>query len=206
MNNFLNRFEKRIENFWTKDKDERNKLLNEILVYANSNQQTFKTEINQIKFDEDLMVLPVISKALSADTEIWGQFYVELLDDILEAARKSHNPNDFLEHLEDFSYIEDDNRPFVQQIVDRLYKELDSENLHIKLAAIWTLPNYLENNSIRNKSSIIDKLRQYLHHENWKVRVVAFRSLGFGDLLPYGYNLSLNDKLKKLIFGSPPII
>jgi hypothetical protein len=206
MNNFVNRFETQIESFWKQDKDERKKLLDEILLYANSNQHTFKNEIDQVKFDQDLMALPIISEALSADTEAWGQFYVDLLDDILEAAKQSNNPNDFLEHLENFSYIEDDNRPFVQQIIDRLYKELGSENLHIKLASIWTLPNYLENNSIRNKSSIIDKLRQHLYHENWKVRVVAFKSLGFVDLLPGGYELPLKDKLKKFIFGSPPII
>jgi len=195
-----------MENFWDKNKHEREKLLNEILIYANATPLAFRNEIDQIKFDEDLMPLPVILQALSVDTENWGQFYVDLLDDILKVAKQSNNPNDFLEHLDDFSYIEDDTRPFVQQIVDRLYKELDSEILDIKLASIWTLPGYLENSSIKNKSLILDKLRRHLYHENWKVRVVAFRSLDFSDLLPNGFKLPLKDKLKKLIFGSPTII
>ncbi|HEX6227413.1 MAG TPA: hypothetical protein VFZ52_23510, partial [Chryseolinea sp.] len=118
MNYFVDRFKNRIESFSDKDKGERKRILNEILLYANANKHTFKNEIDQIKFDKDVMALPIISEALSADTETWGQFYVDLLDDILRAAKRADDPNDFLEHLEVFSYIEDDNRPFVQQIVD----------------------------------------------------------------------------------------
>lgn len=206
MNEFVNKFKLPIDSFWDVGEDEKNKVLNDILMYANSNQQKFKSEINQVKFDNELMPLPIVSEALSKDTENWGQFYVELLDDILETAKQSSKPNDILNNLQEFSYIEDDSRPFVQKIVDRLFKELDSENLDIKLASIWTLPNYLDNNSIRNKSLIIDKLQQQLYDHNWKVRVVAFKSLGFESLLPEGHKLSLKDKLTKLIFGEPPII
>jgi hypothetical protein len=152
------------------------------------------------------MALPIISEALSTDTENWGQFYVDLLDDILETAKHSSKPNDILNNLQEFSYIENDSKPFVQKIVDRLCREIDSENLNVKLASIWTLPNYLDNNSLRNKSSIIDKLQEQLYDQNWKVRVVAFKSLGFENLLPDGYHLSLKDKLTKLFFGEPPII
>jgi len=206
MNEFVNKFKTQIDSFWDVGENEKKKVLSDVLKYANSNPQKFKSEIKQVKFDKDLMPLPIISEALSTDTENWGQFYVDLLDDILETAKQSRKPNEILNNLQDFIYIENDNRPFVQKIVDRLYKELDSDYLNIKLASIWTLPNYLDNNSIRNKSSIIDKLRQQLYDPNWKVRVVAFKSLGFENLLPDGHKLSLKDKLTKLIFGEPPII
>ena len=206
MNEFVTKFKTQIDSFWDVGEDEKKKVLSAILNYANSNQQKFKSEINQVKFDNKLAPLPIVSEALSVDTENWGQFYVELLDDILEAAKQSNKPNDILNYLQEFAYIEKDSRPFVQKIVDRLYKELDSENLDIKLASIWTLPDYLDNSSIRNKSSIIDKLRHQLNDQNWKVRVVAFKSLGFGNLLPDGHKLSLKDKLTKLILGEPPII
>ncbi|HEX6226494.1 MAG TPA: HEAT repeat domain-containing protein, partial [Chryseolinea sp.] len=75
----------------------------------------------------------------------------------------------------------------------------------VKMASIWALPNYLENNLVQNKSSIIEKLRQQLQHEHWKVRVSAFTSLGFVDLVPAGYELSLKDKLAKLVFRCPPM-
>ncbi|TCC96163.1 hypothetical protein EZ449_22450 [Pedobacter frigidisoli] len=206
MNEFVNKFKAQIDSFWDVGEYEKKMVLSEVLKYANSNQQKFKNEINQVKFDNDLMALPIISEALSMDTENWGQFYVDLLDDILETAKQSSKPNDILNNLQEFSYIENDSKPFVQKIVDRLYKEVDAENLNVKLASIWTLPNYLDNNSLRNKSSIIDKLRQQLYNQNWKVRVVAFKSLGFENLLPDGYKLSLKDKLTKLFFGEPPII
>jgi hypothetical protein len=64
----------------------------------------------------------------------------------------------------------------------------------------------LDNTSLRNKNTIIEKLQQQLHDQNWKVRVVAFKSLGFENLLPDGHKLSLKDKMTKLIFGEPPII
>jgi hypothetical protein len=206
MNEFVDKFKSRIDSFWDVNEDEKKNILSDVLKYANSNQQKFKNEINQVKFDKDLMALPIISEALSTDTENWGQFYVDLLDDILETARQSSKPNDVLNNLQEFAYIEKDNRPFVQKIVDRLYKELESEELDIKLASIWTLPNFIDNSSIRNKSSIVEKLRQQLFDQNWKVRVVAFKSLGYGNLLPDGYKLSLKDKVTKLILGEPPII
>ena len=206
MNEFVYKFKEQIDSFWDIGEDEKKKILRDVLKYANSNQQKFINEINQVKFDTDLMALPIISEALSVDTENWGQFYVDLLNDILQTAKQSSKPNDILNNLKEFSYIENDSRPFVQKIVDKLYKELDSENLDVKLASIWTLPNYLDNNSIRNKSSIIDKLRQQLNDRNWKVRVVAFKSLGFENLLPNGHKLSLKDILTKLIFGEPSII
>ena len=206
MNEFVNKFKTQIDSFWDVGEDDKKNVLSDILKYANSNQQKFKNEINQIKFDKELMALPIISEALSKDTENWGQFYIDLLDDILETAKQSSKPNDILNSLQEFSYIENDSRPFVQKIVDRLYNELDSENLNVKLASIWTLPNYLDNNSTRNKSSIIDKLQQQLSDKNWKVRVVAFKSLGFENLLSDGHKLSLKDKFTKFIFGEPPMI
>lgn len=106
----------------------------------------------------------------------------------------------------EFAHIENVNRPFVQKIVDRLYKETDSDNLPAKLAAIWTLPAYLTNPSLRNKSLIVDTLQQKLHDKNWKVRYVAFKSLGFEDMLPSGHKLSLIDQIRKIIYGAPPTV
>lgn len=206
MNEFVNKFKSLIDSFWDVDEDEKKKILRDVLEYANLDQQKFKDEIDQVKYDKNLMALPIILESLSIDTENWGQFYIDLLDDILETAKQSSKPNEILNNLLEFSYIENDRRPFVQIIVDRLYTELDSENLNVKLASIWTLPNYFDNNSIRNKSSIIDKLQQQLYDRNWKVRVVAFKSLGFVNLLPVGHKLSFKDKLTKLFFGEPPMI
>ena len=86
---------------WDVSEDEKKKILSDILTYANANQQKFKNEIDQIKFDQDLMALPIISEALSTDTENWGQFYIDLLDDILETAKQSSKTNDSKEIIKE---------------------------------------------------------------------------------------------------------
>lgn len=202
MNQFLNTFREKLDTFWDKEEIDKMKILGEILAYANSNPNVFKHEFHEVKYDRQIMLFPIVLEALSVDTENWGQFYVELLEDILITAKQSEKPGDILWYLGDFTYIQNDNKPFVQKIVDRLYRELDAENINIKLASISTLPNYLENESIRNKSIIIDKLQQQLYDQNWKVRVAAFQSLGFEDLLPNGFKLTFKDQLRKLIFRS----
>jgi len=206
MNEFVNRFKEKVDIFYDTTKDEQNNILKDILNYANSNPQKFKREFDEMKFNEEFDPSAIISEALSKDTETWGQFYIDFLEDIFEKADHSHKPNDILYHLTDFAYIEEDERPFVQKIVDRLYKEIDSKNLHIKIAVIWILPNFFGNTSIKNESMIVDKLQQQLYHENWKVRVVAYKSLGFENLIPDGYKLSFKDKMTKLIFGEPKMI
>lgn len=207
MNQFLEKFSDPIKSFWeTGSEQEKQKLLTDILHYASTNPEKFKQELQQVQFDKELTPLAVVLEALSKDTDKWGQFYVDTLDKIFEQAKVVDKPQDILSCLMEFAYIEKDNSPFVQLIVDRLNKETDSDNVSVKLAAIWTLPAYLKNPSIRNKSSITHSLQQKLYDKNWKVRYVAFKSLGYEDMLPDGHKLSMGDQIRKLIFGAPPTI
>jgi len=204
MNHFSEKFDNRIRTFWNDNiETEKQRLLDDILQYANANSQTFKRDIAEIQFDKDLEPLPIILEALSKDTTNWGQFYVDLLDDIFDTAKQTEKPNKILRNLIDYAYIEKDDKPFIQKIVDRLYKELDNDNLDAKLAAIWTLPNFLDNKIVKNRNKIIDTLQRLLNDNNWKVRIVAFKSLEYENLLPERYSLSFKDKLLKFIFGEP---
>lgn len=204
MNHFLDKFNDRIRSFWANSgESEKRRLLRDILIYANSDKQTFTKEIEEIRFDRDLLPLPIVLEALSKDTANWGQFYVDLLDDLFETAKQVENPNEILTYLNEFAYIEDDDKPFVQKIVDRLLQELRSENLETKLAAIYTLPNYLDNKVLENRSALVRPLQQLLTDKNWKVRVATFQALGFEDLIPSGHKLAFKDKLFKLILGDP---
>ena len=207
MNQFSNKFGNRIRAFWDRSGEtEKKQLLEDILQYANANSQTFKSDIAEIRFDTDILPLPIVLEALSKDTGNWGQFYVDLLDDIFEMAKLAEKPNEILTNLMEFAYIEKDDKPFIQKIADRLHKEINSNNLETKLAAIWTLPSYLDNKTIRNKTIMVDELQQQLTDNNWKVRVVTFKALGFENLLPMGHKLSFKDKLFKLILGDPQTI
>jgi len=204
MNQFVNLFGDRIKSYWETDSDDpRRELRSEILQYANSNVEDFKQEVEEVQFDTDLSPLPVVLEALSKNTDEWGQFYVDTLDKIFEQAKQIEKPNDILSNLSEFTFIEEDERPFVQRIVDKLYKETDGDMLLTKLAAIWTLPTFLSNPSIRNRSQMINSLQQKLQDKNWKVRYVTFKSLGFENLLPPNSKLSFGDQIRKLIFGAP---
>lgn len=204
-NHFLELFGERIKGFWDLDETGSDNLLADILRYANANPKKFRDETEPVLFDEELEPLQIILEALSKDTETWGQFYVDTLNKIFVEAEKYNDPTGILFNLIEFTYIEDDRRPFVQKIVDRIFKETDSDNHAIKLAAISSLPTYLKNTSITNRSLLLESLQQKLHDKNWKVRYVSFKSLGFENLLPDGYKLSIADKIRAMIFGKPPI-
>lgn len=207
MNEFSDKFENRIRSFWGETGEtEKQLLLDDILQYANANPQTFTVDVNEIRFDKDLLPLPIILEALSKDTANWGQFYVDLLDDIFETAKHAEKPYEILTNLMEFAHIENDDKPFVQKIANRLYNELSSTNLTTKLAAIWTLPGYLHNKFITNRNIMTDALHKLLNDRNWKVRVVTYKALYFEELLPPGYKLAFTDKLFKLILGEPKTI
>ncbi|THU39156.1 hypothetical protein FAM09_11600 [Niastella caeni] len=207
MNQFVNQFGDAIKSYWeTASEGLKQQLIKDILQYANTNPQTFKRDLEKVQFDNKLTPLAVVLEALSKETDTWGQFYVDTLDAIFEQAKIANKPQDILSCLMEFAYIEKDHRPFVQSIVDRLHKETDSDNLASKLAAIWTLPAYLANPSVRNKSLIVDSLQQKLYDKNWKVRYVAYKSLSFENMLPIGHKLSIGDQIRKVVFGEPPMI
>ncbi len=204
MNEFVNVFGQRIKDFWNNTNEEgKMTLLKEILDYANANPHTFKKELKQVQFDKELEPLPVVLEALSKDTENWGQFFVEQLDQILDTAHLQRQPAGTLTYLMEYTYVEKDQRPFVQQIVDRLYSEIGGENSTVSRAAIWTLPSFMHNDSIHNKSTIIQALHQQLHHKSWKTRFVTYEALKYENLLPASYKQKLMDKLLSVVLGKP---
>lgn len=207
MNRFTDTFGEKINDFWELPTDEQKvKICSEILQYANNDSQSFKNDLKAIQFDNDLYALPIVMEALSQDTDNWGQFYVELLDTIFNTAKFADKPYDVLTYLMEFAYIEKINKPFVKQIADKLYNELNTQNTAIQIAALWTLPAYLKNEAVTNKHIIKDALEDKLNDNNWRIRYVAFKSLEYENLLPKGRKLALKDKLCALILGAPKIV
>ena len=204
MNQFVEIFGNKLKGFWEEGSEIQEQLVAEVRQYAISNPQSFIQDLREVQFNKELSPLPIVLEALSTDTDNWGQFYVDTLGNIFDQATQVERPQDVLNNLMEFAYIEKDHRPFVQSIVDRLYKETNSDHLSSKIAAIRALPDFFKNPSIRNKPAIIDSLQQMLHDTNWKVRYVAFESLGWVDLVPAGHKVSFFDRLRKLVFGAPP--
>jgi hypothetical protein len=205
MNQFVNKFGDNISRFWDKGvtENEKQKFITDILTYANLNPQKFKAELKEVLFNPELDPLSVVLMALSKDTDTWGEFFVQILDDIFNAAYATDKADGVLFNLTEFYYIEEDTRPFVQKIADRLLKELDSPRVDIRIEVIKNITGYLLNSSVKNKSVITTKLISKLDDHSWKVRCVAFQYLAAENLLPQGTKLKLSDKLLVLLMGHP---
>ena len=81
MNQFVEQFGNSIKTFWqTGSEEQKQKILADILKYANDNPRIFKQDLEEVQFDKELMPLAVVLEALSKDTDTWGQFYVDTLD------------------------------------------------------------------------------------------------------------------------------
>ncbi|OOQ56502.1 hypothetical protein [Mucilaginibacter pedocola] len=204
MNGFLLIFEDRIKTFWEEDMPEAKvqELLNDILVYANSNPEGFKKELAEVQFDYVLQPLPVVLEALAKDSDRWGQFYVDMLEIILERTKKSRRPQDIVDNLIEFAHIETHPKQFVKDIARRLQQELTNDNLYTKAAAISMLPHYLDNPVVEDKGPILHELQNKLKNPKWEIRYLAYISLK-PNKLPKGYRLPFKDKFLRMYRGRP---
>jgi hypothetical protein len=203
MNQFVDKFGVALSQFWSNEttEDQKQKTIADILVFANADPQKFKSELREVLFDPEIDPLSVVLEALSKDTDTWGDFFVEILDDIFNAAYATNKADTILFNLMEFSYIEEDTRPFAQKIADKLLKELDSPRVDIRLEVVKNITGYLFNPSIKNKLAITDKLISKLDDPNWKVRCITFQYLEIENLLPADKKLRIGDKLRRLLFG-----
>jgi hypothetical protein len=145
----------------------------------------------------------VVLEALAKDTYTWNGFYVDLIIEIFAEARLAKQPKEYLSYLTEFFYVEKDTRPFVQKIVAILSREVESNNVYIRIAAIYTMLGFLDNPSLKNKGSIIMALQQKLDDPSWKVRYTTYTYLKADNLLPAGSKLALKDQLLRLVLGEP---
>lgn len=177
-------------------------LFADVLVYANSNPEAFKKEMAEIQFDPALQPLPVVLEALAGDTDRWGQFYVDLLDTILDKTKKTNHPQDIVDNLIEFAHIETHPKLFVKHVANRLYKELTDDNMYTKSAAISMLPHYLDNPIVEDKEPMLQELHNKLKNPKWHIRYLAYISLK-PNKLPKGYSLPFFDKLLRMYYGRP---
>ena len=204
MNGFLLLFGDSIHRFWDEmPEKEVQKLFANVLSYANANPSAFKREIAEVQFDKDLQPLPIVLEALSRDTDTWGQFYVDLMETVFTRAKNSKDPQVVVDHLIEYAVIEKQPKPFVMQIANRLYRELFSDNIVTKCAAISMLPRYLHNPAIENQKVMVRELQNKLINPKWRIRYMSFISLRKVNLLPKGYTLSFTDVLYRIYYGKP---
>lgn len=204
-NQFLETFEKRILGYWDDSIENGEKLEADIVKYANENREQFVKDIQDIKYVLELDAFTLILDLLTDQGEQWGSLMYDTLDEILTNAYLPDQKVNYLYFLTEFVLFDFSEAVYLQKLVDRLGKELDSENEKIRLAAINAMPLMMDYPNIRNKSNYIERLQHFLTNGNRKERLVAFTTLDIENLLPTGYIQPFKDKVLRFIYGQPTV-
>jgi hypothetical protein len=204
-NQFLETFEKRILGYWDDSIENGEKLEADIIKYANENREQFVKDIHDIKYVLELDAFTLILDLLTDQGEQWGSLMYDTLDEILTNAYLPDQKVNYLYFLTEFVLFDFSEAVYLQKLVDRLGKELDSENEKIRLAAINAMPLMMDYPNVRNKSNYIELLQHFLTNGNRKERLVAFTTLDIENLLPTGYIQPFKDKVLRFIYGQPTV-
>lgn len=204
-NQFLETFEKRILGYWDDSIENGEKLEADIVKYANENREQFVKDIQDIKYVLELDAFTLILDLLTDQGEQWGSLMYDTLDEILTNAYLPDQKVNYLYFLTEFVLFDFSEAVYLQKLVDRLGKELDSENEKIRLAAINAMPLMMDYPNVRNKSNYIERLQHFLTNGNRKERLVAFTTLYIENLLPTGYIQPFKDKVLRFIYGQPTV-
>ena len=204
-NQYLETFEKRILGYWDDSIENGEKLEADIVKFANENREQFVKDIQDIKYVLELDAFTLILDLLTDQGEQWGSLMYDTLDEILTNAYLPDQKVNYLYFLTEFVLFDFSEAVYLQKLVDRLGKELDSENEKIRLAAINAMPLMMDYPNVRNKSNYIERLQHFLTNGNRKERLVAFTTLDIENLLPTGYTQPFKDKVIRFIYGQPTV-
>lgn len=129
------------DRFWDADKEGRIMILKEVLQAADRAPSSFMRVLEPVELDPERSPLPVVLEALSQDTDQWGDYFVALLDRILDRAETATDPAPVLDLLGGYSHSEKDHRPFIQRIVDRFVEGLDPRCWAVRAACVIPFRN-----------------------------------------------------------------
>ncbi len=187
-------------------KAEQEKLLDDILLFANSN----KTElINFCHRTEpgQFCTLELVYEALAKDTETWGDFIYDEFKRIIEGAKTSADPFLYTSCLDVGFCFGNKNAPYAQRIISLLAGELDSPLDGLRHRVLWFLSDWVAEGNELKHASIIEKMADKIRDPNWKIRYLAYILLKERQL-PSGYKLKLGfwDMFRAkstILFSSP---
>lgn len=204
MNELATKFNDAFIHYLDYSDDVKTKIDSDILQYANENKEVFYEQFEEIMFTEDSEVIYVVFSALSKASDDWGSLYVMAINKIIETAEASDKPENYLTHLFELYVIEEQRKPFVQQLAERLQRAMYSSNMKVQWAAISMLPDLLFSGYVRNRSNMIAEIQEFLKHRDWRYRVVAHKAIeSLEESLPHDFRLSILDRLRMKVFGEP---
>ncbi|MFM7022143.1 MAG: hypothetical protein ACKOXB_04135 [Flavobacteriales bacterium] len=161
--------------YYNMSEEESEKLLNDILEYANNNRDSMIALCRSFKPHEDCM-LNVIYEALALDIENWGEFFAEEVNRIIELAKKSDKPFAVTDCLEEM-VCEESNLPFVDKIIRTLEKELESPIDALRHRSVDLLSWWIDDSNIHKYQTVIYKMKLLLKDKNWKIRWMTHQAL-----------------------------
>jgi hypothetical protein len=151
--------------------------------------------------------LEPVYQALGQDAENnWEDFFLSEYKRLIAEATIATKPFYYIKVLEEIALGEHITVPFNDKVVRLLSDELENPVDAIRHQAAWQLSYWIHEDSRARYQYALDRLKDRLKDQNWKVRWIAHEVLksDFG-YSPEEVKLSLPDRLKGKIplFGSP---
>lgn len=181
------------ETYMKLSKKEAKKRIKDILALAETNESEL-LEYCKTDLLDKLDQLELIYFALSEKYQRWEKFLTHEFIRLFEMAKTSDRAEDLFslagEIFPDENRTEESNKACYY-----LYKELDNQNISIRLNALSLLDFWLDEDKIDNR--IVNKIKSKIQDPNWKVRWTAYKILKENSYLnDDAVNISFIDKLR----------
>lgn len=147
----------------------------EILLYANKNQEQFIKEIHQLP-PEQFYHLSDIYEILADHPMSWADFFLDELDRLLALARQSSDPELIVEPLDAFWLLTQDEEALElrRELLHRFSDNLDDDNAIIRRRCVVLTGDLVTKNDFRE----LDKLEVLVAKDpDWRVRYLAYQAL-----------------------------
>ena len=193
--NLITELVKRLDD--TFELDEEDQLRAEIAAEAVKRPNHLREAVKSISLpDQDYLLGDVYEALAEDDPERWGDFFVDEIDRLLELSRKSENKGAILATLDQFICVAvaAENKSLYQQIIDRLYAELDSPNELIRRKCVQTICDFVD---IFNRRELVKLENMRESDPDWRIRYQTHETLVELNPKRYGaYRLSFADRIR----------
>lgn len=193
----LQHYSHKLDRFYELTTEEQKHCLDSILKIANSNPEEFTKHVQQISLNPENH-LPHIYEALSDDLEKWSTFFLNEYERLVEIAKRSDNPNEALNHLKEFLFINPDEFKHREELLVLLKRDLKNQHSTFRYYAVTLLSHFITSKDFH----LINLLKESLKDDDWKVRYWTYMELKDLVALETHEEISLLDKVRVRFFDT----
>jgi hypothetical protein len=192
---------KKTADFYEFSEDEQDAIIDEILAMSkSSNKQEFISEIRKEFPQTEFSGINVIYDALSAQPEIWGDFFVEEYRRAFKEAEEVLNPYQILSVLDEMGFSERIDFPFAHDIINILGEYISHPNYVVQHRAIYLISDWLGEGNADKHQVLVATLNEFAqNHPNWKIRYLSYNTLWTNELLFKDTKRRLLDKFRAML-------